>query len=128
MNIVILMGRLTKDPEMKSTNSGKSVCNFIIAVDKYSGGEKKADFIKCTAWEKNAETISQYLHKGSMISIEGRISTSILEGTDGKKTYSTDVTVGKVHFCEKKSETAVSGNNYPGDASPDMGADDDVPF
>ena len=128
MNIVILMGRLTKDPEIKSTNSGKKVCNFIIAVDAYSGGEKKADFIKCTAWERNAEIVSQYFHKGSMISVEGRISTSSFEGADGKKMYSTDVTVGKVHFCENKSETAVSGNNYPGETALDMGADDDLPF
>ncbi len=108
MNNVIIIGRLTRDPEMRSTPSGHSVTKFTIAVDKGMSKEKKqqaeaagqptADFISCVAWNKTAELISQYITKGSQIGIQGKIQTSNYEDNDGKRIYRTDVIVDRVKF------------------------------
>ncbi len=129
MNKVILMGRLAKEPELKSTKTGKSVIRFSIAVEGFSQGKKKVDFINVIAWEKNAETVANYFHKGNTILIEGYITTGTREGTDGKKIYTTDITAARIFFCTNKNEQSASGNGEAFDAPmPDMGEDDDLPF
>ena len=115
MNKAILMGRLTKDIEMRYTQSGKAVGQFSLAVDKYVGGEKSADFINCVAWEKTAETISKYCGKGRQILVEGRLQSRSYE-KDGQKRYITEVIVSHMEFC---------GNKQGGDKTEDEPSDDD---
>ena len=111
MNKVILIGRLTKNPEMRQTQSGTSVCGFTIAVDKRikQGDEKKADFINCQAWQKTAEFITKYFEKGNKIAVVGRIETRTWEDKDGSKKYATEVIVEDAEFVESKKS---DGNNH----------------
>lgn len=123
LNKVILMGRFTRDPELRSTPQGVSTCSFSIAVDRNfvrEGEERKADFINCVAWRQTAEFISKYFKKGSMVALEGSIQTRSWDD-DGKKRYATEVIVNQVYFAESKNSAAMS-------EIPPMGADDDLPF
>ena len=104
INKCILMGRLTKDPELRHTNNSTPVCNFSIAVDNGYGENKTTDFINCVAWNKTAEFVEKHFTKGRMIALVGRISTRTWEGQDGKKNYVTEVTVSEVSFCDSKPE------------------------
>ena len=105
MNTVILIGRLTKDPELKTTQSGLSLCRFTVAVDRYSkDGEDKTDFINCVAWRKTAEFIDNYFSKGQRIALTGSIQTGSYE-KDGRTVYTTDVLVDKAEFCESKKNS-----------------------
>lgn len=106
MNCVTLMGRLTRDPEIKRTSSGKSYCRFSIAVKK-EFVKDGADFINCIAWDKKAETIEKYFSKGHRIIIQGRLSVNTYE-VEGEKRYSTDVLVDKIDFVENLN----SGQSY----------------
>lgn len=131
MNSVILMGRLTADPEIRTTNSGLNYCRFTVAVDRYTKGEdKKTDFINCVAWRQTAEFIERYFSKGKMIAVQGSIQTGSYTNKDGAKVYTTDVLVDKAHFCGDKgsvtsqSAAAAVDNNHS-ESSP---ADDDLPF
>ena len=110
-NKVILQGRLTADVELKSTQSGKSVCNFTVAVDrKYAkDSDQKADFITCIAWEKTADFLSRYFGKGSSILVCGELQTRSWTDNNGQKRYATEVRVDEVSFCGSKSEN--EGNN-----------------
>lgn len=111
LNKVILMGRLTKDPELRHTDNGKAVATFTIAVDKGHGENKKTDFINCVAWEKTAEFINNWFGKGRLIALVGRISTRDYEGQDGRKNYVTEVVVSEVSFADnKKDETTPKEN------------------
>lgn len=108
MNSVILMGRITADPELKTTNSGTDYCRFTVAVDRYSKSEdKKTDFINCVAWKQTAEFISKWFAKGKMIAVQGSIQTGSYTNKDGGKVYTTDILVDKVHFCGDKNEARV---------------------
>jgi single-strand DNA-binding protein len=120
INKVILTGRLTRDPELRHTSSGKSVANFSIAVDNGYGENKTTDFINCVAWNKTAEFVENYFSKGRMIALVGRISTRTWEGEDGRKNYVTEVVVSEVSFCDSKSD----GQNNTED-SPTMPSDDE---
>ena len=104
MNKAILLGRLTKAPEIKYTQSGKAVASFTLAIDRRKGanGEKQADFISCVAWEKTAETIGNYCDKGQQIAVEGRIQTRSYDAKDGTKRYATEVVVQSMEFCDSK--------------------------
>ena len=106
-NKVILMGRLCGDPELKQTQSGSSVTNFTIAVDrKYSKDEEKqADFISVVAWRNTAEFISKYFGKGSAILIEGELQTRSWTDQQGNKRYATEVLAHEVYFCEAKKDS-----------------------
>jgi single-strand DNA-binding protein len=108
MNKVILMGRLTKEPEMRQTPQGVSVCRFSIAVNRRFAkeGQMNADFINCTAWRNTADFISKYFHKGNMIAVVGSLQTSTWEGQDGKKQYSTDVLVDEAYFTGSKENSS----------------------
>lgn len=108
MNKVILIGRLTKDPELRYTTSNTAVCQFSIAVDrKYkSEGQPTADFINIVAWRNTAEFVSKYFNKGSRIAIVGQIQTRNYDDKDGKKVYVTEVIADEVEFCESKSASS----------------------
>ena len=111
MNNVILMGRLTKDPELKTTQSGLSFCRFTVAVDRYSkDGEDKTNFISCVAWRNTAEFIDKYFSKGQRILLSGSIQTGSYTDKDGRTVYTTDVLVDKAEFCESKKN---SDNDKP---------------
>lgn len=102
INKAIIMGRLTRDPELRHTGSGTPVCSFTVAVDNGYGENRQADFINCVAWNKTAEFVSKYFAKGKMIIVIGRIATRTWEGQDGKKNYATEVVVNEVSFGESK--------------------------
>ncbi len=109
MNSVVLMGRLTADPELRTTNSGLNYCRFTVAVDRYSKGkEKKTDCVNCVAWRQTAEFVERYFSKGKMIAVQGSIQTGSFTNKDGAKAYTTDVLVDKVHFCGDKGDTAAA--------------------
>ena len=105
MNRVFLLGRLTRDPDGDTTQSGKRKVRMTIAVDrpKAKDGSKKADFINLVAWERTAEFAEQYLSKGQRVLIEGRIQTNSYE-KDGEKKYTTDVNVDRIEFADGKKK------------------------
>lgn len=106
MNNVSLVGRLVADPELKFSPSGVAVCRFRLAVNRpFSNeqGEREADFINCIAWRKQAENLANYMTKGSLIGITGRIQTGSYEGQDGKRVYTTDVVAEQIQFLESKN-------------------------
>ena len=108
INSVVLMGRLTADPELRTTTTGKSVCSFSIAVDRgYSKNaeERQADFINIVAWENTANFVCRYFSKGSMIAIQGQIQTRRYEDKTGAKRTAFEVVAREVSFCGSKSET-----------------------
>jgi len=105
MNNVSLVGRLTRDPEIKTTNSGSSYARFSIAVDR-RGKDAGTDFINIVAFGKTSEFIERYFRKGQRIGINGRIQTGSYEGKDGKKVYTFDVIAENVEFVESKSASA----------------------
>ena len=131
MNSVILTGRIGKDLELKKTQSGKSVINFSLAVNKFSKGEgKDVDWINCQAWNQTAELMYQYLGKGSLIGVEGRIQTRNYEGQDGKKVYITEVVVDRVEFLEsrKNNDGYEQQSNEPYRQAPELDINSDLPF
>ena len=145
INKAILMGRLTRDPELRHTNSGTAVCSFSIAINNGFGENAQTDFINCVAWNKTAEFVSKYFSKGKMIIVIGRISTRSWDGPDGKKNYATEVVANEVAFGESKrdggdynSSPSFGGSSAPesvpampamedGGFSP-LDTDDDLPF
>jgi single-strand DNA-binding protein len=142
MNTVALVGRLTFEPELKTTPNGVSVLRFQVAVDRAyqrAGEERKADFIDCLAWRQQAEFISRYFHKGSMIAIEGSIQTDNFTDKSGNKRKSVEVVVNRASFCGSKSDSNNQGAAFsqpaPTYASADssdfeeiIDDDDDLPF
>lgn len=107
MNHVQLIGRLTKDPELRYTSQGLGVATFTLAVQRnYSdnNGERQTDFIQCISWRKLAETIANHLVKGSLIACEGRIQTRNYENQQGQRVYVTEVVVNEVQFLETKEQ------------------------
>lgn len=111
INRVILVGRLTKNPEIKKTIKGTSNCKFTLAVNRKvkSDGQPEADFISCVAWNKVADLMYQYLHKGSLIGIDGKIQTGQYKNNNGETIYTSDVVVENIQFLEsKKNENAES--------------------
>ena len=111
INSVVIMGRLTADPELKTTNSGLSVTSFCVAVDrpyKKDGKEREADFINVVAWRQTAEFVSRYFSKGSMIAVQGSIQTDKYKDKSGNSRTSFQVVADKVSFCGSKKETGGS--------------------
>lgn len=135
INRVVLVGRLTKDPELKYTPSGVAVTRFTLAVNRTfsnAAGEKEADFINVIVWRKPAENTANYLKKGSLAGVDGRIQTGSYEGTDGKRVYTTEVVADSVQFLEPKGNSGAgnptlppSTNDYP---FPNNISDDDLPY
>jgi single-strand DNA-binding protein len=115
MNRVVLVGRLTKDPELRITPSGVPVATFTLAVNRAftnQQGEKEADFINCVVWRRPAENVANFLKKGSLAGVDGRVQTRSYEGQDGKRVYVTEVLAESVQFLEPKS--GASGNSGEG--------------
>lgn len=110
MNSVVLIGRLTKDPELRYTQSGTAMCRFTLAVDKQLSRDKKAemesrgqataDFLPVTVWGKQAESCANYLVKGRLVAVSGRITTGSYEAQDGSRRYTTDIWAEQVQFLE----------------------------
>lgn len=133
MNTVVLVGRLTKEPELKYTQSDSPVAilRFSLAVDRKSKKqEQKADFPSCIAFGKTAEVISQYCRKGSKIGIVGSLQTGFYTGRDGRKVYTTDVVVDSMEFmtsrAESEAESATEAPQEPPQFKPAI--DEDLPF
>lgn len=119
MNKVILIGRLTRDPEMRTTPSGVATTSFSIAVQRnYANaqGDREADFINCIAWRKQAENIAKYCTKGSQVAVDGRIQTRNYDAQDGTKRYVTEVIADNVTFLGGRSgsgeSSSYAANNY----------------
>lgn len=119
LNVISVIGRFVADPELKITNSGKDVTSFTIANDQ--GKDRPANFIDCVAWEKSAELITKYFHKGDLIGITGKLTTRTYE-TDGGKRKATEVVVNDVTFCTNKSESTATA------AGAESVDDEDLPF
>ncbi|WP_419893818.1 single-stranded DNA-binding protein [Oceanobacillus kimchii] len=105
LNRVVLAGRLTKDPELRYTPNGVAVANFTIAVNRpFSNqqGNREADFINCVVWRRPAENLANYMKKGSMVGVDGRVQTRTFEGQDGKTVYVTEIVADSVQFLETK--------------------------
>ena len=116
MNKVILMGRLTRDPEISQTPSGVQLARFTIAVNRRFAkeGQQQADFLNCTAWRNTAEFICKYFKKGSMIAVVGSVQTRSWDAQDGTKRYSTDIVVDEAYFTGSRNGTSPSdvANEY----------------
>ena len=140
INRAVLTGRLTKDPELRTTQSGLSVVSFNLAVDRQysnSKGERDTDFISCVIWRKSAENFCNFTSKGSLIGIDGRIQTRNYQDKDGKKVYVTEVVVDNFALLESKKDrqnnNTGSYENNNQDAFNNSGdtidiTDDDLPF
>lgn len=120
INRVVLVGRLTRDPDLRYTPNGNAVVNFTLAVNrtfKNSNGEQEADFINCQAWRTTAENVAQYLRKGSLAGIDGRIQTRSYENDEGRRVYVTEVVADSVQFLEpkKQDQETESKNNGTND-------------
>lgn len=112
INRVVLVGRLTRDPELKYTTNNIANLRFTVAVNRQfsnQNGERQADFINCVAWRAQAENMARFLKKGSLIGVEGRIETGSYQGQDGQMRYTTDVIADSVQFLEPRSAQAGNG-------------------
>ncbi|GAA5416217.1 single-stranded DNA-binding protein A [Paraliobacillus ryukyuensis] len=140
MNRVVLVGRLTKDPNLRYTPNGIAVANFTIAVNRpFSSqqGNHEADFVNCVIWRRPAENLANFMNKGNLIGVDGRIQTRNFEGQDGKMVFVTEVLAGSVQFLESKNKISSSNQDdkKTGDNNPlvEQGepidiSDDDLPF
>lgn len=110
LNEIILMGRLTRDPELRYTASNTPVASFSLAVDRdfksKEGGEKETDFIDCVAWRQTGEFVSKYFQKGSMAAVKGRLQIRDWQDKDGNKRRSAEVVVDNIYFCGKKESSS----------------------
>ena len=115
LNQIVIMGRLTRDPELRRTGSGLAVANFTVAVDRdwpnKETGEKETDFIDCVAWRHTGEFVSKYFSKGSMIVVSGRLQIRGWTDKDGNKRKSAEIVADNVYFGESKKKDAAA-NNY----------------
>jgi len=114
MNKVILIGRLTKDPELRYTSSNIPVATFSLAVDRTftnQNGEREADFINIVVWRKQAENCKNYINKGSQVAVEGRIQTRSYDDQNGSKRYVTEVVADNVQFLDTKASREQRANN-----------------
>lgn len=120
MNKVILLGRLTKDPEVKTTGSGVSACSFTVACDrkfKSQNGERQTDFISCVAWRQQADILGKYFHKGNRIALEGTIQTRSYE-KNGQTQHVTEVMVENLEFVESKNQNEQAPAQAPAQKTP----------
>lgn len=138
LNCVILIGRLTKDPELKYTPNGTAVASFTLAVDRFrtnAQGEKETDFIPIVAWQKLAENCAEYLRKGSLAAVDGRMQVRSYDGKDGTKRWATEVIANAVRFLDSRRDRE---NQAGGGYDPRLGAvgglpeagftEEDIPF
>ncbi|MUV37928.1 Single-stranded DNA-binding protein [Lentibacillus sp. JNUCC-1] len=117
LNRVVLVGRLTKDPDLRYTQSGVAVANFTIAVNRpFSNqqGEREADFINCVVWRRPAENLANYMKKGNMVGVDGRVQTRTFEAQDGKTVFVTEIVADSVQFLEPKGSSQNRGQGASG--------------
>jgi single-strand DNA-binding protein len=114
INRTVLVGRLTKDPELRYTQSNAAVAKFTLAVNRiYKTQNNEADFIQCVVWNKQAENVDKYLRKGSLVGVEGRIQTGYYDNEQGVRIYTTEVVCDSVQFLEpKNAESNGTQNDY----------------
>jgi len=145
VNNIVLVGRLTRDPEMRYTPSGSSVARFTLAVDrnlKGPNGERQTDFIRCNAWNKRAEFVTNYVHKGRLVAVEGSLHINSVAQPDGSRKDYTEVTCNNITPLDRPKESTMESGEMPGDlpyepydttndnktGKPPSESDDDVPF
>lgn len=143
LNRIVLIGRLTRDPELRFTPNGHAVCSFTLAVDRpftNQEGNRETDFINIVVWNKQGENCAQYLAKGRMAAVDGRLQIRSYDGNDGQRRYVTEVIADNVRFLSSRNEgNASSNSNNTGYESPNLGAinsfentapltSDDLPF
>jgi single-strand DNA-binding protein len=131
LNRVVLIGRLTRDPELRYTQNGVAIASFILAVDrnyKNANGERETDFIPCVVWRQLAELCAEYLAKGKLAAVDGRMQVRSYEGQDGQRRYVTEVIAENVRFLSPKG----SGENKESvdfnSVTHEVSMDDDIPF
>jgi single-strand DNA-binding protein len=150
INRVIIVGRLTADPSLRYTAGGVAVCSFTLAVNRpftNQKGEREADFIQCVAWRKAGENVANFLRKGNLVGVDGRLQTRSYEGQDGKRVYVTEVVADSVQFLEPKGKSTGEPKNanteqngafgraaewdddpFAREGEPIVISDDDLPF
>ena len=138
LNKAILMGRLTADPELRHTQNNTPVTSFTLAVNRSYGKNEQTDFIDVVAWQRTAEFVSQWFHKGMLVAVDGRIQTRTWEDKTGQKRKSVEVVADEVHFAESKKDSQSQPRNdgaIPFDVMPggnefsELSADDsELPF
>jgi single-strand DNA-binding protein len=140
LNKVSLVGRLTKDPELRYLGNGTPVANFTLAINrpfKSKSGEREADFINIVVWRKQAENCANYIGKGSLVAISGRIQSRSYDTPEGQRRYITEVVADEVHFLDSKGSSNrresstgnySKGNSYDNDSNNDIGLDDLYPI
>jgi single-strand DNA-binding protein len=130
INRVILVGRITKDPELKTTQSNISFVNFTLAVNRQftdQSGERQADFIQCIVWRKQAENLAQYINKGALLGVEGRIQTRTYEA-DNSTRYITEVVCDTIQFLENKNSNNTNTHKETYIEQPSVSNDDSDEF
>lgn len=140
LNVVALMGRMVKDPDLRTTQSGISVTSFTLAVDHSyvkQGEERQADFIDCVAWRSTAEFVCKYFRKGQLVAVQGSIQTRTYTDRDGNRRKAVEIVADHVHFAEPKRNTGNKNTYGTAPYKPDIEADendfseitsDDLPF
>ena len=127
MNNVILMGRLTRDPELKYSQAGKAYCRFTVAINREFNREE-ADFINCLAFGKTAETIAEWLGKGRRIALQGRIQTGSYQNSNGDTVYTTEVVADRFEFVDSAKSDTSKNQSYSNNNDDVLDDDDDFPF
>lgn len=133
LNVIVLIGRLTKDPELRYTQTGKAVATLRLAVDRgfSSQGEKETDFIDVIAWERLAETVANYLQKGRLVGVQGRLQIRHYETQEGQRREKAEVVANQIRFLDRAPDSAGGMSRRDGDgmgSEPQFSDDDDVPF
>lgn len=142
LNRVVLVGRLTKDPDLRYTPSGVAVATFTLAVNRTftnQNGEREADYLNCVIWRKQAENVANFLKKGSLAGVDGRLQSRSYEDQSGKRVYVTEVVAESVQFLEPKGQVNNQNSNpanntqqdsdpFANDGKPINISDDDLPF
>ena len=124
MNKAILIGRLTRDPELRYTSSNRAVCQFTVAIDRpftnQASGQREADFINVVAWDKTGENVGKYMTKGRLIAVEGSIQTRNYENNEGRRVYVTEVIANNVQFLESRNAQNTNNNSINSMPEPPM--------
>ena len=134
LNRVVLIGRLTRDPELRYTPNGTATCTFNLAVERpfsNGNGEKETDFLNIVTWRQLAENCANYLRKGRLTAVEGRIQTRSYENNEGRRVYVTEIVADNVRFLEsakRDDQTRQNDDPYAYDSAPIDLSDDDLPF
>lgn len=127
LNRTVLVGRLSKDPDLRYTPNGVAVCNFTVAVKNPFSKNDDADFINCVTWKKQAENLANYMSKGSMVGVDGRIQTRNFEGQDGKRVFVTEVNAESIQFLDSKKNSEPK-KTLESESEPQPTNSDDLPF